>query len=193
MAQELTDNTTVIEAPSFIVPYIYEKNPLMADKKVSNVSGKNQSEDLSKFAESTLFKLTASLGEDLVQEFVHKDMTYKKPLKKNNEDLHLKLKVCQECSFETESTLILEHHMEEIHRILHHEMHQDSLILKKNSSKIMKHIQEETAKLEMKSRKDSFLFTAPQFLFDDKLKGKLTRRELEFARKRKLEKFEQNE
>ena len=29
MAKELTDDTIVIEAPSFIVPYIYEKPPLM--------------------------------------------------------------------------------------------------------------------------------------------------------------------
>jgi len=230
MAKELTDDTTVIEAPSFIVPYIYEKTPL-TDKNSNDVSGKNKPASLqspeetriisSNFAGSTLFKLTAGLGEDLVQEFVHRDMIYKEQrrpkidrneanitalkenllsIQKNTEDFHLKLKVCPECPFQTESTLTLEHHMEKIHRVLHHEMHQDLLNLKnldfyrcnicyyqtKNPSEMMKHLQEEMTKLEGKSRKGSSPFTAPQFLFDDRLKGKL-RRELECAKKRKLE------
>jgi len=214
MAKELTDDTTVIEAPSFIVPYIYEKTPL-TDKNSNDVSGKNKPASLqspeetriisSNFAGSTLFKLTAGLGEDLVQEFVHRDMIYKEQrrpkidrneanitalkenllsIQKNTEDFHLKLKVCPECPFQTESTLTLEHHMEKIHRVLHHEMHQDLLNLKnldfyrcnicyyqtKNPSEMMKHLQEEMTKLEGKSRKGSSPFTAPQFLFDDRLK-----------------------
>merc|ERR1712238_229153 len=90
--------------------------------------------------------------------------------------------------------------MEKIHRVLHHEMHQDLLNLKnldfyrcnicyyqtKNPSEMMKHIQEEMAKSEGKSRKGSSPFTVPQFLFDDRLRGKL-RRELECAKKRKME------
>lgn len=230
MAKELTDDTTVIEAPSFIVPYIYEKTPL-TDKNSNDVSGKNKPASLqsleetrvisSNFAGSTLFKISAGLGEELVKEFVHQEMIYKEQrlpkigrneanitalkenllsIQKNTEDFHFKLKVCTECPFQTESTLTLEHHMEKIHRILHNEMHQDLLNLKnldfyrcnicyyqtKNPSEMMKHLQEEMTKLEGKSRKGSSPFTAPQFLFDDRLKGKL-RRELECAKKRKIE------
>ena len=217
MAKELTDDTTVIEAPSFIVPYIYEKTPL-TDKNFNDVSGKNKPASLkspevtriisSNFPGSTLFNLTAGLGEDLVKEFVHRDMIYKEQrrpkidrneanitaLKKNllsiqktTEDFHLELKVCRECPFQTESTLTLEHHMEKIHRILDHDLHQDLLNLKnldfyrcnicyyqtKNPSEMMKHIQEEMAKLGGKSQKGSSPYTAPQFLFDDRLKGEL--------------------
>ena len=199
------------------MPYIYEKTPL-TDKNSNDVSGKNKPASLkspevtkiisSNFAGSTLFNLTAGLGEELVQEFVHRDMIYKEQrrpksdrneanitalkdnlnlIQKNTEDFHLKLKVCPECQFQTESTLTLEHHMEKIHRILDHEMHQDLLNLKnldfyrcnicyyqtKNPSEMMKHLQEEMTKLEGKLQKGSSPFTAPQFLFDDRLKGKL--------------------
>ena len=206
-----------MQAPSFIVPYIYEKTPL-TDKNSNDVSGKNKPASLqspevtriisSNFAGSTLFKLTAGLGEDLVQEFVHRDMIYKEQrrpkidrneanitalkenllsIQKTTEDFRLNLKVCPECPFQTESTLTLEHHMEKIHRILDHETHQDLLNLKnldfyrcnicyyqtKNPSEMMKHIQEEMAKLVGKSQTGSSPFTAPRFLFDDRLKGKL--------------------
>ena len=40
MAKELTDDTIVIEAPSFIVPYIYEKPP-PTDINFNDVSGKS--------------------------------------------------------------------------------------------------------------------------------------------------------
>jgi hypothetical protein len=108
-------------------------------------------------------------------------------IQKTTEDFHLELKVCRECPFQTESTLTLEHHMEKIHRILDHDLHQDLLNLKnldfyrcnicyyqtKNPSEMMKHIQEEMAKLGGKSQKGSSPYTAPQFLFDDRLKGEL--------------------
>ena len=120
----LNEFVSFLQAPSFIVPYIYEKTPL-TDKNFNDVSGKNKPASLqspevtkiisSNFAGSTLFNLTAGLGEDLVQEFVHRDMIYKEHrrpksdrneanitalkenlllIQKNTEDFHLKLKVC---------------------------------------------------------------------------------------------------
>ena len=120
----LNEFVSFLQAPSFIVPYIYEKTPL-TDKNFNDVSGKNKPASLqspevtkiisSNFAGSTLFNLTAGLGEDLVQEFVHRDMIYKEQrrpksdrneanitalkdnlnlIQKNTEDFHLKLKVC---------------------------------------------------------------------------------------------------
>ena len=59
MAEELTDDTIVIEAPSFIAPYIYEKPP-PTDINFNDVSGKSPP----KFPEfprekSTLFNLAS--------------------------------------------------------------------------------------------------------------------------------------
>merc|ERR1711862_697370 len=113
--------------------------------------------------------------------------------RKNYKDFHFKTKVCRECSFETESDLILEHHMEKIHKTLGCEIRQDLLNLvnldsyrcdicyyqTKNPSEIMKHIQEEIAKLEEKLKKDRSQLAVPKFLFDPWLKGKLRRSELE--------------
>ena len=76
------------------MPYIYEKTPL-TDKNSNDVSGKNkpaplQSPEVTKiissnFAGSTLFNLTAGLGEELVQEFVHRDMIYKEQRRPKND------------------------------------------------------------------------------------------------------------
>ena len=120
----LNEFVAFLQAPSFIVPYIYEKTPL-TDKNSNDVCGKNKPASLqspeetrvisSNFAGSTLFNLTAGLGEELVQEFVHRDMIYKEQrrpksdrneanitalkdnlnlIQKNTEEFHLKLKVC---------------------------------------------------------------------------------------------------
>ena len=164
MAEELTDDTIVIEAPSFIAPYIYEKPP-PTDINFNDVSGKSTP----KFPEiprkkSTLFDLvSAGLGQDLVQEFVHQDnIIYKEhcyvqlPREESNEDFHFKMKICQECSFETESTLILENHMETIHKTL-------TNVGTKNPSEIIKDVQQDIAKLEGKSRSNAASFTSPTF------------------------------
>ena len=66
------------------------------------------------------------------------------------------MKICQECSFETESTLILEHHMETIHKTL-------TNVGTKNPSEIIKDVQEEMSKLEGKSRTHLPSFTCPTF------------------------------
>ena len=76
------------------MPYIYEKTPL-TDKNSNDVSGKNKPASLqspevtriisSNFAGSTLFNLTAGLGEELVQEFVHRDMIYKEQRRPKND------------------------------------------------------------------------------------------------------------
>ena len=150
MAEELTDVTIVIEAPSFIAPYIYEKPP-PTDINFNDVSGKSTP----KFPEfprekSTLFDLASGLGQDLVKEFVLQDnIIYKEhyvqlPRDESIEDFHFKMKICQECSFETESTLILDHHMETIHKTL-------TNVGTKNPSEIIKDVQEDMAKLEGKS------------------------------------------
>ena len=164
MAEELTDDTIVIEAPSFIAPYIYEKPPPM-DINFNDVSSKSTP----KFPEiprkkSTLFDLaSAGLGQDLVQEFVHQDnIIYKEhcnvqlPREEINKDFHFEMKICQECSFETESTLILEHHMETIHKTL-------TNVGTKNPSEIIKDVQEDMAKLEGKSGTHTSSFTCPTF------------------------------
>ena len=165
MAEELTDDTIVIEAPSFIAPYIYEKPP-PTDINFNDVSGQSTL----KFPEilrgkSTLFDLaSAGLGQDLVQEFVLQDnIIYKEhcyavqmPREEINKDFHFEMKICQECSFETESTLILEHHMETIHKTL-------TNVGTKNPSEIIKDVQEDMAKLEGKSRTHTSSFTCPTF------------------------------
>lgn len=151
MAEELTDDTIVIEAPSFIAPYIYEKPP-PTDINFNDVSGQSTL----KFpkiprGKSTVFDLaSAALGQDLVQEFVLHDR------EERIKDFHFKMKICQECSFETESTLILDHHMETIHKTL-------TNVGTKNPSEIIKDVQEEMAKLEGKSRTRTSSFTCPTF------------------------------
>ena len=163
MAEELTDDTIVIEAPSFIAPYIYEKPP-PTDINFNDVSGKSTP----KFPEfprekSTLFDLASGLGQDLVKEFVLQDnIIYKEhcyvQLSREEiyEDFHFKMKICQECSFETESSLILDHHMETIHKTL-------TNVGTKNPSEIIKDVQEDMAKLEGKSRTHTSSFTCPTF------------------------------
>ena len=164
MAEELTDDTIVIEAPSFIAPYIYEKPP-PTDINFNDVS----SQSTLKFPEiprgkSNFFYLaSAGLGQDLVQEFLHQDnIIYKEhcnvqlPREEINKDFHFEMKICQECSFETESTLILEHHMETIHKTL-------TNVGTKNPSEIIKDVQEDMAKLEGKSRTHTSSFTCPTF------------------------------
>ena len=164
MAEELTDDTIVIEAPSFVAPYIYEKPP-PTDINFNDVFGQSNF----KFPEiprgkSTLFDLaSAGLGQDLVQEFVLQDNIISKehcyvqmPREEINKDFHFEMKICQECSFETESTLILEHHMETIHKTL-------TNVGTKNPSEIIKDVQEDMAKLEGKSRTHTSSFTCPTF------------------------------
>lgn len=109
MAEELTDDAIVIEAPSFIVPYIYEK-PHPKDINFNDVSRRSTP----KFPEMprekfTLFNLASGLGQDLVQEFViqdniiYKEHCYAQLLREeSNKVFHFKMKICQECSFETE-------------------------------------------------------------------------------------------
>ena len=163
MAEELTDDTIVIEAPSFIAPYIYEKPP-QKDINFNDVSGKSRPKFLEfPLEKSTLFSLASGLGQDLVQEFVlQDDVIYKEhcyvqlPREESNKVFHFKMKICQKCSFEAESTLILEHHMETIHKIL-------TNVRTKNPSEIIKAVQEDVAKLEGKSRTHTSSFTCPTF------------------------------
>ena len=151
MAEELTDDTVVIEAPSFIAPYIYEKPP-PTDINFNDVSGQStlKSPKIPR-GKSTVFGLaSAALGQDLVQEFVLHDR------EESIKDFHFKMKMCQECSFETESTLILEHHMETIHKTM-------TNVGTKNPSEIIKDVQQDIAKLEGKSRSNAASFTSPTF------------------------------
>merc|ERR1712240_387092 len=76
----LTDETFVVEAPSFIVPYVYEKPPLesIRDFKESiNKKIEERRKDKEKrkaFFSSTLGKFFSDLGMNLVQEYVQKDL-----------------------------------------------------------------------------------------------------------------------
>ena len=182
-------NICHLQAPSFILPYIYEK-PAPTNGKFNNVSDKNTKSSV----ESTLVHLTSELGRNLAQEFVEQDMVMKelekpkkdrnettisalvenlKQMKEDNSIFHFNVKNCPACAFQTESTLALENHMEKIHKTLNQDFQKELLNMTdldfyrcnicyyqtKNPQEIMKHIQEEMTKID----KQRSTKTASQF------------------------------
>ena len=151
-----------------------------------------------KFFESTLGKMVMDMGMNLVQEVVQVDLLRQQQrkakkdksaavmhaimsLKQNIEQskdknavFHMEEKKCKLCSFRTESDLALQHHLETPH--MKHGMlrcnfcHYET----KSAQEIVAHMQgfhEVKARLE----RAPAIHQCPQCLFEDMMKGKLTR------------------
>lgn len=285
----LTDDMFVVEAPSFIVPYVYEKPPLKplkefvtklersieevereeklkrntdgnkdneehsedpADpaKKSSDKSDENESDgrgsgkkdideraldnsiDLTDLGFSSigdkndhlrqddrnkmptyfdlpLGKFFIQIGTSLVQEYVQTDLlrTQKRKQgksstsaetqlainsliknlefsKENNEPFHLEMKKCEFCSFKTESTLVMQHHLETPHMRNYVYKCNFCPIEVRSPHDILFHMEAEHNTRGRLERGPAF-HQCPNCPFEDNQKGKLTRHILACTKK----------
>ncbi|KAJ8668008.1 hypothetical protein QAD02_009671 [Eretmocerus hayati] len=240
----LTDDMFVVEAPSFIVPYVYEKPPIKPLKEFSEKLGKcikefDASEKVRKAAEKEkrkaegkepdddddddsdleetppkpeeeksknptyfdlpLGKFFMSIGVGLVQEYVQTDLlrTQKRKQgkgstsvetqmainsliknlefsKENNEPFHFELKKCEFCSFRTESSLAMQHHLETPH--MHNYAYKCNYcpIEVRSPHDILYHMEAEHNIRGRLERGPAF-HQCPNCPFEDNQKGKLSR------------------
>ncbi|XP_015430051.1 PREDICTED: uncharacterized protein LOC107186649 [Dufourea novaeangliae] len=288
----LTDDMFVVEAPSFIVPYVYEKPPLKPlkdfvtklehcleekekeekskkiednkeeegnedsldmnqknkdkgddsenegsskDKKdgednkggensvdltesgFSNISDKQdiRHDDRNKvmtYFDLPLGKFFMQIGVNLVQEYVQTDLlrTQKRKQgkgstsaetqlaissliknlefsKENNEPFHLELKKCEFCSFKTESTLVMQHHLETPHMRNYVYKCNFCPIEVRSPHDILFHMEAEHNTRGRLERGPAF-HQCPNCPFEDNQKGKLTRHILACTKKFRPEK-----
>lgn len=283
----LTDDMFVVEAPSFIVPYVYEKPPLrplkefvtkleksieerekeekskiITDdnkdneehkedsldiiKKINEKSDESESEgrnkregddrgsdnsiDLTEHGFSSLSdrqgelrqddrnkvltyfdlplgKFFMQIGMNLVQEFVQTDLlrTQKRKQgkgstsaetqlainsliknlefsKENNEPFHLEMKKCEFCSFKTESTLVMQHHLETPHMRNYVYKCNFCPMEVRSPHDILYHMEAEHNTRGRLERGPAF-HQCPNCPFEDNQKGKLTRHILACTKK----------
>merc|ERR1711970_696701 len=196
----LTDDTFVVEAPSFIVPYVYEKPPREAIRDFKEAIEKEDDKDKPKdpYFTSTLGKFFIGLGMNFVQEYVQKDLLRQQQrrsikdksvavmhaikslqnnlddTKEQNEGFHFSLKKCKFCSFRTESYLVMQHHMET--------PHMRNFIYRCNfcefetkiPQEVLYHMDSEHG-VKGKLERAPYFHQCPQCPFEDNGKGKLTR------------------
>ncbi|EFN69224.1 MOG interacting and ectopic P-granules protein 1 [Camponotus floridanus] len=282
----LTDDMFVVEAPSFIVPYVYEKPPLrplkefvtkleksieerekeekskrVVDekdneeykedsldiiKKINEKSDESESEGRSKrdgddrgsdnsidltdhgfssisdrqselrqddrnkvptYFDLPLGKFFMQIGMNLVQEFVQTDLlrTQKRKQgkgstsaetqlainsliknlefsKENNEPFHLEMKKCEFCSFKTESTLVMQHHLETPHMRNYVYKCNFCPMEVRSPHDILYHMEAEHNTRGRLERGPAF-HQCPNCPFEDNQKGKLTRHILACTKK----------
>lgn len=282
----LTDDMYVVEAPSFIVPYVYEKPPLRplkefvtkleksieerekeekqkrlaeenrdneedlmdAGKKSSEKSEESESEGRSKrdmddrsidssidliehgfsgmgdkhelrqddrrqdnkiptYFDLPLGKFFMQIGMSLVQEYVQTDLlrTQKRKQgkgstsaetqlainsliknlefsKENNEPFHLEMKKCEFCSFKTESTLVMQHHLETPHMRNYVYKCNFCPMEVRSPHDILYHMEAEHNTRGRLERGPAF-HQCPNCPFEDNQKGKLTRHILACTKK----------
>lgn len=285
----LTDDMFVVEAPSFIVPYVYEKPPLkplkefvtklersieewekeeklkrLADEnkdneeykedsldiiKRGNVDGKSEEssdiegrvkrdgddrgvdnsidliehgfsgisdkhelrqDDRNKiptYFDLPLGKFFMQIGMNLVQEYVQTDLlrTQKRKQgkgstsaetqlainsliknlefsKENNEPFHLEMKKCEFCSFKTESTLVMQHHLETPHMRNYVYKCNFCPMEVRSPHDILYHMEAEHNTRGRLERGPAF-HQCPNCPFEDNQKGKLTRHILACTKK----------
>ncbi|XP_014477703.1 PREDICTED: kinesin-related protein 4 isoform X2 [Dinoponera quadriceps] len=283
----LTDDMYVVEAPSFIVPYVYEKPPLKplkefvsklersieerereeklkrntdgneehgddhsdSAKKGSEKSEESESEGRSKkdiddkaidnsidltehgfssiadkndhlrqedrnkipntltYFDLPLGKFFIQIGTSLVQEYVQTDLlrTQKRKQgkgstsaetqlainsliknlefsKENNEPFHLEMKKCEFCSFKTESTLVMQHHLETPHMRNYVYKCNFCPIEVRSPHDILFHMEAEHNTRGRLERGPAF-HQCPNCPFEDNQKGKLTRHILACTKK----------
>ncbi|XP_076286190.1 zinc finger protein MEP-1 isoform X2 [Lasioglossum baleicum] len=289
----LTDDMFVVEAPSFIVPYVYEKPPLkplkdfvtkleqcleekekeeqsqkseeikgeegnedsldmsqkMKDKgdesegegsskskkDIEDIKGGDNSVDLTEsgfsnigdkpdvirqddrnkvltYFDLPLGKFFMQIGVNLVQEYVQTDLlrTQKRKQgkgstsaetqiainsliknlefsKENNEPFHLELKKCEFCSFKTESTLVMQHHLETPHMRNYVYKCNFCPIEVRSPHDILFHMEAEHNTRGRLERGPAF-HQCPNCPFEDNQKGKLTRHILACTKKFRPEK-----
>lgn len=258
----LTDDMFVVEAPSFIVPYVYEKPPInpmkefltklkkgieevekeekkAADEKrekekeenpddsenESEHSKKDDNDDLSPdekqktetkpddrnkvqtYFELPLGKFFMQIGMNLVQEFVQTDLlrTQKRKQgkgtpsaetqmainsliknlefsKENNEPFHLEMKKCEFCNFKTESTIVMQHHLETPHMKNYVYKCNFCPMEIRSPHDILFHMEAEHNARGRLERGPAF-HQCPNCPFEDNQKGKLTRHTIACAKK----------
>nr|XP_012150887.1 PREDICTED: uncharacterized protein LOC100877073 isoform X1 [Megachile rotundata] len=293
----LTDDMFVVEAPSFIVPYVYEKPPLkplkefvtklekcleekekeersnrvmeenkgddceedslessqknkdkdedsenegndgnegsskskdgedkgdnsldLTESGFSNISDKQdiRQEDRNKvltYFDLPLGKFFMQIGVNLVQEYVQTDLlrTQKRKQgkqgstsaetqlainsliknlefsKENNEPFHLELKKCEFCSFKTESTLVMQHHLETPHMRNYVYKCNFCTVEVRSPHDILFHMEAEHNTRGRLERGPAF-HQCPNCPFEDNQKGKLTRHILACTKKFRPEK-----
>ncbi|XP_011314063.1 uncharacterized protein MEP-1 [Fopius arisanus] len=266
----LTDDMFVVEAPSFIVPYVYEKPPLKPlkefvtklekcikqrdqedrereereklnkDKDKDDSSEQNDSDNdddmlgkkegdpdfeiTPKFPEDRdkaedrnkvqtyfdlpLGKFFMQIGVNLVQEFVQTDLLRQQKhkqrkggqasaetqiainsliknlefSKENNEPFHLEMKKCEFCSFKTESSLVMQHHLETPHMRNYVYKCNFCPLEVRSPHDILFHMEAEHNTRGRLERGPAF-HQCPNCPFEDNQKGKLTRHILTCAKK----------
>lgn len=281
----LTDDMFVVEAPSFIVPYVYEKPPLkplkefvtklersieewekeeklkrLADENKDNEEYKEDSLDIIKrgndkseesdvegrakrdgddrgdgsidliehgfsgisdkhelrqddrnkiptYFDLPLGKFFMQIGMNLVQEYVQTDLlrTQKRKQgkgstsaetqlainsliknlefsKENNEPFHLEMKKCEFCSFKTESTLVMQHHLETPHMRNYVYKCNFCPMEVRSPHDILYHMEAEHNTRGRLERGPAF-HQCPNCPFEDNQKGKLTRHILACTKK----------
>lgn len=281
----LTDDMFVVEAPSFIVPYVYEKPPLkplkefvtkiersieemekeeklkrLADENKDNDEYKEDSLDIIKrgndksdesdfegkskrdgddrgdnsidliehgfssisdkhelrqddrnkiptYFDLPLGKFFMQIGMNLVQEYVQTDLlrTQKRKQgkgstsaetqlainsliknlefsKENNEPFHLEMKKCEFCSFKTESTLVMQHHLETPHMRNYVYKCNFCPMEVRSPHDILYHMEAEHNTRGRLERGPAF-HQCPNCPFEDNQKGKLTRHILACTKK----------
>ncbi|XP_043523606.1 uncharacterized protein LOC122535828 isoform X2 [Frieseomelitta varia] len=285
----LTDDMFVVEAPSFIVPYVYEKPPLkplkefvtklekcleeqekeerskrsiqenkgdecdedsldmnqknkdksdesenegtyskskkdegdnsldITESGFSNISDKPdiRQDDRNKiltYFDLPLGKFFMQIGVNLVQEYVQTDLlrTQKRKQgkgstsaetqlainsliknlefsKENNEPFHLELKKCEFCNFKTESTLVMQHHLETPHMRNYVYKCNFCPIEVRSPHDILFHMEAEHNTRGRLERGPAF-HQCPNCPFEDNQKGKLTRHILACTKKFRPEK-----
>ncbi|XP_076761119.1 zinc finger protein MEP-1 isoform X2 [Xylocopa sonorina] len=284
----LTDDMFVVEAPSFIVPYVYEKPPLkplkefvtklekcleeqereesrsvedkgeeceedsldmsqknkdksdesenegsskskkdgedrgdnsldIAEPGFSSISDKQdiRQDDRNKiltYFDLPLGKFFMQIGMNLVQEYVQTDLlrTQKRKQgkgstsaetqiainsliknlefsKENNEPFHLELKKCEFCNFKTESTLVMQHHLETPHMRNYVYKCNFCPIEVRSPHDILFHMEAEHNTRGRLERGPAF-HQCPNCPFEDNQKGKLTRHILACTKKFRPEK-----
>ncbi|XP_076685425.1 zinc finger protein MEP-1 isoform X4 [Andrena cerasifolii] len=288
----LTDDMFVVEAPSFIVPYVYEKPPLKplkefvtklekcleekekeerSERSADESKGEESNEDTSDSCQKTkdkseesenegsskgkkdgedrgvdnsvdltesgfsnitdkhdvrqddknkvltyfdlpLGKFFMQIGMNLVQEYVQTDLlrTQKRKQgkgstsaetqlainsliknlefsKENNEPFHLELKKCEFCNFKTESTLVMQHHLETPHMRNYVYKCNFCPIEVRSPHDILFHMEAEHNTRGRLERGPAF-HQCPNCPFEDNQKGKLTRHILACTKKFRPEK-----
>ncbi|XP_017764916.1 PREDICTED: MOG interacting and ectopic P-granules protein 1 isoform X1 [Eufriesea mexicana] len=286
----LTDDMFVVEAPSFIVPYVYEKPPLkplkefvtklekcleeqekeerskrcteenkgeeydedsldvsqknkdkseesdnegnckgkkeedrgdnsldITDSGFNNISDKQdiRQDDRNKvltYFDLPLGKFFMQIGVNLVQEYVQTDLlrTQKRKQgkgstsaetqlainsliknlefsKENNEPFHLELKKCEFCNFKTESTLVMQHHLETPHMRNYVYKCNFCPVEVRSPHDILFHMEAEHNTRGRLERGPAF-HQCPNCPFEDNQKGKLTRHILACTKKFRPEK-----
>ncbi|XP_043501866.1 uncharacterized protein LOC122523944 [Polistes fuscatus] len=283
----LTDDMFVVEAPSFIVPYVYEKPPLkplkeFVSKLEKSIEEKQKEEILKKMTEDTkdnqdinedlfeinkkvdirnqesenegslrskkdgddsgpditdvmesgisnmsdkhdmrqedrnkvityfdlpLGKFFMQIGVNLVQEYVQTDLlrTQKRKQgkgstsaetqlainsliknlefsKENNEPFHLEMKKCEFCNFKTESTLVMQHHLETPHMRNYVYKCNFCPMEVRSPHDILFHMEAEHNTRGRLERGPAF-HQCPNCPFEDNQKGKLTRHILACSKK----------
>lgn len=116
----ITDDMFVVETPSFILPFIFEKPPKESMRsfvnKLGNVPKSEDSPEASELESSQVEKFLMSIGSSLVHDFVFNEQRseLEELANEDKKPYYLQLKRCSRCNFASESIFVMQDHLETV-------------------------------------------------------------------------------